>query len=451
MATTASAASRPDRTDAPPGIVRTAFASFIGTMIEWYDFFIFGTAAALIFNEVFFSNMSAAGGTLASFATFGVAFVARPVGAVLFGHYGDRLGRKKMLVLSLLLMGGGTVVVGVLPTYETWGMAAPILLVISRLVQGLAVGGEWGGAILMAVESAPPKKRAFYGSWPQMGVPAALVLSTLSFYAVRQLPEEQFLRWGWRIPFLASTLLIGVGLYIRLAILESPEFSKMKKNDEAAEFPIVEVVKKNWRGLLVGIGVTAAPNIPFYLATVFVIKYAQDYAGMTSNFMLLALCVAGFVETLGIPLAAMLADRLGVVKVLMAGAVFMLVLSFPFFWLIDTGNSVLVFLALFLMLAVGHTMTYAPMATFMADLFPTNVRYTGTSVCYHLGGALTSGPVPLVAAALVAWAGSALPLSIYLAIASAVTIVALCFARSAMPGQGELSKSNRPAFVATVR
>ncbi|WP_198412829.1 MFS transporter [Cryobacterium flavum] len=401
----------------------------IGTMVEWYDYFIFGTASALVFSRIFFSSLDPTTGVLASFATFGVAFVARPVGAIVFGHFGDRLGRKKMLVLSLLMMGVGTVVVGLLPTYDQVGLLAPTLLVLCRLLQGLAVGGEWGGAVLMAVEHAPKNKRAFYGSWPQMGNPIAMILATLTFLAVVQLPEDDFLAWGWRIPFLASSIMVVIGLYIRLKVLESPAFVRMKEQGEQSRVPIVEILRYHWKPALIGMATTAAPNIPYYIGAVFIISYAAQRTGMDTNLMLIGLCIASFVEVFTIPASAILADRIGRKKVLMGGAFFVAAFAFPFFWLVDSGNPVLIVLALCLILGVGHATTYSTQATFFSELFPTKVRYTGTSVAYHLGGMITSGPVPLVATALVVWAGSSVPLSIYMIVGAFISIGAIRLAR----------------------
>jgi metabolite-proton symporter len=424
-----------------PGVVRTALASFVGTLIEWYDFFIFGTASALVFNQVFFSNLDPVLGTIVAFATFGVGFVARPIGAIVFGHFGDRIGRKKMLVASLVVMGTGTAVVGVLPTYESWGIWAPLFLVTCRLMQGFAVGGEWGGAVLMAVEHAPARKRAFYGSWPQVSVPVALILAAVSFIAVQQLPAEQFMAWGWRLPFLASVVLIGVGLYIRLRILESPQFEQMKKQHEDVRLPLGRVVRTDWKNLLIGMGSVAAPNIPFYLATVFAVSYAKTDLGLSATFALWALIGAALLEAVMIPVAAIIADRVGARKVLLAGSTFLVALAFPFFALIDSAEPALIAIALALALGVGHAFTYSPSAKFLSELFPTNVRYTGTSVAYHLGGALTSGPVPLVAASLVAWAGSTTPLALYITIGATISLIALACARTDSEGAG----FNQPA------
>ncbi|PNH78920.1 MFS transporter [Arthrobacter sp. AFG20] len=429
--------------DDRPTPQKTAFASMIGTMVEWYDYFIFGTASALVFSKIFFTSLDPATGILASFATFGVAFIARPIGAVVFGHFGDRLGRKKMLVLSLLMMGSGTVVVGVLPTYDQVGLLAPALLVLCRLLQGLAVGGEWGGAVLMAVEHAPKGKRAFYGSWPQIGNPMAMILATLTFLAVRQLPADDFLAWGWRIPFLASSVMIIIGLYIRLRVLESPAFAKMKEKGEEARVPIFEIVRHHWKPALIGMATTAAPNIPYYIATVFIISYAAKRTGMGGDLMLIGLCIASLVEVFGIPGSAILADRIGRKKVLIGGAVFVAAFAFPFFWLVDSGNPVLVVLALSLILGVGHATTYSTQATFFSELFPTQVRYTGTSVAYHFGGMITSGPVPLIATALVAWAGSSLPLSFYMIIGAGISILGLTLARESY--KDDLSSTPGPS------
>jgi MFS family permease len=342
-------------------------------------------------------------------------------------------------------MGLGTILVGVLPTYDSIGLWAPGLLVLARFMQGLAVGGEWGGAVLMAVEHAPKNKRAFYGSWPQVAVPVALVLATISFLAVRQLPEDAFMTWGWRVPFLASIVLIGVGLYIRLNILESPEFAKVKSEGKREKLPIVALLKHNWKKLLIGVCSVAAANVPFYLATVFVIKYAQDQVGVSGNFMLVALCIAALFEAVAIPFAAIIADRVGPRNVLLAGSLFMMAVAFPFFWLVDSGQKVLLVLGLVLVLAIGHALTYSPSAGFLSEIFPANVRYTGTSVSYHLGGALTSGPVPFVAASLVAWAGSAVPLSWYVLIAGAISVIALLCVRNDHPGKTVGQSSMTPA------
>ncbi|WP_433502839.1 MFS transporter [Pseudonocardia halophobica] len=406
---------------------RVAFASFIGTAIEWYDFFLFGSAATLVFNAQFFPNLDPLTGTLAAFATFGVAFVARPLGGIVFGHFGDRLGRKQMLIMSLIMMGGGTVAIGLLPNYAQIGVAAPILLVLVRLVQGFAVGGEWGGAVLMAVEHAPSRRRAFYGSWPQAGVPAGLVLSASAFLAVQQLPSDQLLSWGWRLPFLASAVLILVGLYVRSRLEESPDFQKVTTAHEVSRFPLRDTLRRSLRAVLVGLFAQAGTNIPFYIVSVFVLSYGPGEVGVSRGTILTCLIVASLVDIAAIPLVAVLADRFGRRNILMAGALYSAAAAFPFFWLLDSGASGAVLLAMFLFATVGHAMTYSAMAGFLSELFDAEYRYTGVSVAYQVGGLITSGPAPFVAAALFAGFGGSWVIALYIILACAVTFVALLF------------------------
>jgi len=405
-----------------------AFASFIGTAIEWYDFFLFGAAATLVFNTQFFPTLSPAGGTLAAFATFGVAFVARPIGGMVFGHFGDRVGRKTMLVLTLMLMGAGTVAIGLLPTYGQIGVAAPLLLALARLVQGFAVGGEWGGAVLMAVEHAPQRKRAFYGSWPQAGVPAGLVMSSAAFLAVGQLPQEQLLSWGWRIPFLASIVLVAVGVYVRLQIVESPDFRAVRESRTVATFPLGDLLRVARRPLLVAIFTQVGPNIPFYIVSVFVLSYGPRVVGVSRNVILICLIVACLLDLATVPLVATLADRIGRRKVLLGGAVYMAAIAFPFFWLLDTGKPAAILLAMGLIVTIGHAVTYAPVAAFLAELFDARLRYTGVSTGYQLGGMISSGPAPFVAAALFAAFGGSWAIAVYIVVACLATFLAVLVA-----------------------
>jgi len=405
--------------------VKVAMASFIGTAIEWYDFFIFGTAAALVFNTQFFPALSPTAATLAAFATFGVAFAARPLGGVVFGHFGDRIGRKKMLVVSLLVMGSATVAIGLLPTFEQVGIAAPILLVLARLVQGFAVGGEWGGAVLMAVEHAPPGRRAFYGSWPQAGVPAGMVLATAAFLLVGQLPEEQFQAWGWRVPFLASVVLLVVGLYIRVQIAESPEFRRAREAQSLSAFPLADVLREAKRPLMIGICTQAAAFVPFYLVAVFVLSYGPQQLGISRNVILLTIIAAFVLDLFTIPAAAVLADRYGRRRMLLAGSVYMAAVAFPFFWLFDTGSPWLILTAMILTIPIGHAVTYSAVAGYLAGLFPARLRYTGASVAYQLGGALAGGTAPFLAAMLFAAVGGSWVLALYIIAGCAVTFLAL--------------------------
>ncbi|MFN3005764.1 MFS transporter [Mycolicibacterium wolinskyi] len=410
---------------------KVAFASFVGTAIEWYDFFIFGTAAALVFGVAFFPTLSPLSGTLAAFATFGVAFVSRPAGAIVFGHFGDRIGRKKMLVFSLVLMGSATVMIGLIPTYDQIGLAAPILLVIARLLQGFAVGGEWGGAVLMAVEHAPPRRRAFYGSFPQAGVPAGLVLATLAFLIVERLPDEDLMAWGWRVPFLASSALLLVGMYVRLKVTESPEFERVRRSEKIVQRPIVSVLRFQRRPLAVGVFTQAASLVPFYLVTVFVLSYGPKELGLSRETILLSLLAACVLDIVTVPYASIVADRVGPRKMLIYGSVYMAVIGYPFFWLLQTGNGWAVLLAMILIVTIGHAVTYSAVAAYVAGLFPADVRYTGASVAYQMGGVVFSAPAPFIAVTLASSIPGYWALAAYLATACAATVLVLTFSKTA--------------------
>ena len=410
---------------------QVALASFIGTTIEWYDFFLYGTAAALVFDKLFFPSVSPTIGTLAAFATFGVGFAARPVGGIVFGHFGDRVGRKSMLVISLLIMGLATAAIGILPTYASIGIAAPIALVVLRLAQGLGVGGEWGGAVLMSVEHAPKGKRGLYGSFPQMGVPAGLLLSTLVFAFMQSATTEAaFLSWGWRIPFLFSILLVGVGLFIRMRIMESPTFQQVKDTGTEAPKPIVDVVKTHPREVLVAMGMRIAENGVFYIFTVFVLAYAEDTLKLGKSTMLTGVGIAAAVGLITVPLWGSLSDRFGRKKLYMAGAVFSTLFAFPFFTMVDTKETVLVWLAMVLGVNVGHDLMYGPQAAFYSEMFGTRVRYSGASLGYQLASVLSGGFAPLIAAALLA-ANHDDPtlVAIYMVVMGVITVVATAFAR----------------------
>jgi MFS transporter, MHS family, shikimate and dehydroshikimate transport protein len=409
-------------------IRKVALASFIGTAIEWYDYFLYGTAAALVFNVLFFPDFSPLAGTLASFATFAVGFFARPVGGVIFGHFGDRIGRKTMLVLTLLIMGVATFLIGLLPTFETIGVWAPILLVVMRIFQGFGVGGEWGGAVLMAVEHSPEGRRGFYGSWPQMGVPAGLLLGTLAVYVFAAvLTEEQFLAWGWRIPFLFSIVLVGVGLYIRLAISESPAFRRVQESHTEAPMPIVDVLRTYPKAVLIAMGLRVAENGSFYVFSVFVLAYVTEQLGLPNSMVLAGVMIAAAIELFAIPFYGALSDRFGRRPVYMWGAVFSLLFAFPFFWLLNTEVTVLIWLSIVLALVVGHAAMYGPQAAFFSELFGTRVRYSGASLGYQLASVFAGGLSPFIATALLAafgyWA-----VALYLAFMALITIVSVYLA-----------------------
>jgi metabolite-proton symporter len=406
---------------------RVAFASFIGTTVEWYDYFIFGTASVLVLNSQFFPTLDPLAGTLASFATFAVAFIARPLGSILFGHFGDRVGRKKMLVYSLLGMGLATVLVGLLPGYAAIGAAAPILLVVLRIVQGFAVGGEWGGAVLIALEHAPARKRAFFASWPQAGVPAGIVLATGAFYLVQLLPEAQFQAWGWRIPFLASAVMIAVGLYIRLRITESPEFARMQDEEGAHRVPIVDVLRTHKRSVLIGALSIAGGNTVFYLATVYLLAHGPQDLGFDRGLVLLMIMAAAALDVVSMPLVALIADRIGRKQLLQIGAVIGIVIGAPMFALFQTGTPWGIFLATFLALPIGHSFSSAVITSFIPGLFETRIRYTGAGLAYQLSGIISSAPAPFVAASLYASTQSSLAVGAYLSAVSVIALAAISF------------------------
>ena len=407
-----------------PSIRMVALASFVGTTIEWYDFFLYGTAAALVFNRLFFPTFDPLTGTLAAFGTYAVGFIARPIGGIIIGHYGDKIGRKSMLVLTLLIMGVATFLIGLLPTYESIGPWAAVLLVLLRLVQGFGVGGEWGGAVLMAVEHAPPGRRGYYGSWPQMGVPAGLLMSTFVFAAFARLPEDQFLAWGWRVPFLLSFLLVGVGLLIRLRILETPAFAKMKERRADAMMPIVEVIRKYPKQVLLAAGARIAENGGFYIFSVFMLLYATQHAKVERSVALTGVMIAAAFDLVAIPFYGHLSDKIGRRPVYLFGAAMTGILAYPLFWLFDTGSTPLVWLGLVLVFTFAHAPMYGPQAAFLSELFGTRVRYTGASLGAQLASIVAGGLSPFIATALLPRYGR-VGLSLYLAAMGLITIIAV--------------------------
>jgi metabolite-proton symporter len=411
-----------------PSIRLVALASLVGTSIEWYDFFLYNTAAALVFNKLFFPNFDPFAGTMLSFATYAVGFAARPVGAIVIGHYGDKVGRRSMLVLTLMMMGIATVCVGLLPTYASIGIWASVLLVLLRLVQGFGVGGQWGGAVLMAVEHAPAGKRGFYGSWPQIGVPAGLLLANLVFSRFARMPEADFLSWGWRVPFLLSIFLVGIGLMIRLAILETPAFAKMKETRREAQQPIIEVLTKYPKEVLLAMGARFAENGAFYIYSVFVLVYATQKAGMEQSVVLNGILLASALELPAIPLYGALSDRVGRRPVYLFGAISTAVLAYPLFLALDSGSTPLVWTMIVLSFLCAHAAMYAPQAAFLSELFGTRVRYSGASLGAQLSSVLAGGLSPLIAAALLRYGYGRGALSMYLIGMAIVTITAVVIA-----------------------
>ncbi|ASU59254.1 MFS transporter [Nocardiopsis dassonvillei] len=408
-------------------------ASLIGTTIEWYDFFLYGSAAALVFNHVFFPESDPLVGTMLAFTTYAVGFVARPLGGLVFGHFGDRIGRKQLLVISLLLMGGSTFAIGLLPTYAVIGVAAPLLLTLLRVVQGFALGGEWGGAVLLVAEHGEPRHRGFWASWPQAGAPGGNLLATavLAVLAV-VMSDAAFLSWGWRVPFLLSGVLVLIGLWVRLAVSESQVFRDAHERAAASarpeRAPILGVLRDHWREALVAMGVRMAENVSYYVVTAFILVYATQEAGMPNGQVLNAVLVASAVHLVTIPAWGALSDRIGRRPVTALGAAGAGLWVFAFFPLVDAGTFWSVTLAVTVGLVL-HGAMYGPQAAFFSELFSTRVRYSGASVGYQLASIVAGGLAPLVATALLASFGSSVPVSLYVAAMAAVTLVAVAAAR----------------------
>ena len=405
---------------------RVALASFVGTAIEWYDFFIYGTAAALVFGQLFFPpNENPLIGTLAAFATYAVGFAARPIGGVVFGHFGDRIGRKSMLVITILTMGLATFLIGVLPTFAQVGIWAPVLLVVLRLIQGFSVGGEWGGAALMTVEHAPEGRRGYYGSWTMAASPAGAMLATGAFVLVSGLPDEQFLAWGWRVPFLLSVVLVGVGLFIRLRILETPAFERIKEARTEARMPVVEAVREHPRSVILAAGMNLGFNTFIFVLFTFMLSYATTQLGLPRGVVLQATVVGGAVQIVSVLAFSALSDRVGRRPVMLAGAAFLALYAFPLFWLVNTGSPAAIFLALAIGF-FGSAAIFGPMAAFIAESFGTRVRYSGASLGYQMGAVLGGGLSPFVATALLAWSGGeSWSVSAYLVVGAVISLVSV--------------------------
>lgn len=420
---------------APPrrSIKRIVGASLIGTTIEWYDFFLFASAATLIFNKVFFPTSDPINGTLLALGTYAIGFVARPLGGLVFGHYGDKIGRKKLLVISLLMMGGATFVMGLLPTYQSIGVLAPVLLTLLRLVQGFALGGEWGGAVLIVSEHGDARRRGFWASWPQAGAPGGNLLATavLAILATVQ-SDATFEAWGWRIPFLLSGLLVAIGLWIRLSVAESPVFleaqARAEREGTPEKAPIVAVFRESWRAVLIAMGARFAENVSYYILTAFILVYVTTALDMDKAFGLNAVLIGSAVHFVSIPLWGLLSDHLGRRSVYIFGAAAMIVWSFVFFQLLDTKS----FWPMTIGVTIGlvlHGAMYGPQAAFFSELFGTRVRYSGASVGYQLASILAGGLAPLIATALLKETGGSQAISIYIAATCVLTIVAVYLAK----------------------
>ena len=401
---------------------RSITGAFVGTAIEWYDFYIFGTAAALVFGRVFYPEISPAAGLMASFATFWVGFLARPIGGLIFGHFGDKFGRKNTLVVSLLLMGTATTLIGFLPTYAQVGMLAPVLLIILRACQGLAVGGEWGGAVLLATENSSEKKKGFAGAWVQQGSPAGSILATLVFLAVGTLPDDAFLSWGWRIPFLLSALLVLVGLIIRLKVEESPDFIKAQQQQKVVKVPIVEVFRVAPSLLVFGILASVFGIAMAYFTNTFLLAWTTGELGIERKLMLNVLLVTAILQFIWQPLAALLAERFGTLQVMLGGLAITVLMTVPFFMAIQSANVWFIAVTLGVTTMAGSSY-YALLATFLASAFPAHVRYTGVSAAYQICATIFGGSTPLLAQwVLVSSGGSPWAVAILFVVIIAITV-----------------------------
>ena len=407
---------------------RVVLASFVGTTIEWYDFFIYGTAAALVFDKLFFPTDDAFISQMAAYGSFAIGFFARPLGGVVFGHFGDRIGRKAMLVTTLMMMGVATCLIGILPTYHSIGIAAPVALILLRLVQGFGVGGEWGGAVLMAVEHGRGGRRGLYGSCVQMGVPAGMLLAAGVFAVFSTMEESAFLSWGWRMPFLFGIVLLAVGMFIRVRVMESPLFAEVQQQETVSPVPILDVIRHYPRNVLLAMGARFAENACYYIFSVFVLSFAKDQLGVERSVVLTGVWIAAALQIVAIPAFGMLSDRIGRRPVYLCGAMFIGAFAFPFFWLVETGFPACIWLAIVLGM-MGHAAMYGPQAAFFSELFGTSVRYSGASIGYQLASPFAGGLAPLIATALLEWsAGPTWPVSVYLMATAALTLLSVWFA-----------------------
>jgi MHS family shikimate/dehydroshikimate transporter-like MFS transporter len=410
-----------------------ATASAVGTTIEWYDFLIYSTAASLVLNKLFFPTHDPVVGRLLAIGTAGVGFVARPLGAVVLSHFGDRLGRKSMLIFTLLTMGIATTLIGLLPTFASVGVLAPIMLITCRLLQGIAVGGEWGGAVLMAIEHSPPRRRGFYGSIVQVGYPLGMALGTASFFALALLDEESFMRWGWRIPFIASAAMVAVGIFIRLRVTETPEFTRDQRAGRIERFPVLAVIVRHPKDLVIGLGVRITEAAWIYVITIFCLSYAVNDLGLARPLVLGAIALGAVTELATIPLCGALSDRIGRRPVYMLGCLATIAMAFPLFWAMGTRQPVIVVLGFVIAMALGHGVVYGVQASFLSEMFPSNVRYSGASLGYQLAAPIGGGLMPIVAAALVAGTHATWPVSVLLICLSLLTMVAVRYAKETAP------------------
>lgn len=427
---------------------KVATAATIGTLIEWYDFFVYLPAAALVFNKLFFPQAEPLTGTLLAFGTYATGFFARPLGAIVAGHYGDRVGRKTLLIATLLIMGCATFLIGLLPTYATAGIAAPILLLVLRLIQGFATGGEWGGAALMVVESAPAEKRNVWGSLITVGILLGLVLASVAFTVVNStVAEEAFLSWGWRVPFLLSAVLVVVGLYIRLNVGESPEFEKAAKRGDTQKVPLLEALKHP-KNILIIFFIRIAENFSFYTFAAFSLSYVSTVLGLPRSLALNAVIVAALAECVTAVLFGLLADKIGSRKVMMFGLAFQIVFAFPFFWLLETKAPGLVLLAIVAGFAIANGAISSVQPDYFARFFGVNIRYSGISIGREGATIIGGGLAPVIATALVSATQASWPVALCMAGTSVIGLAVVLMGRKA---ESTAPAEPRAAAVATAR
>ena len=405
---------------------KVLIASLTGSAIEWFDYFLYGTAAALVFNKIFFPMVDPVIGLILSYLSFSLTFFIRPIGGVLFAHIGDRIGRKKTLVLTLSLMGGATVMIGLLPTYEMIGLWAPVLLILMRIIQGMGIGGEWGGALLLAYEYAPEKRKGFFGSIPQAGVTIGMLMATFIVSLMTLFSEADFLSWGWRIPFLLSSVLVLLGLWIRKDIDETPDFQKVKASGQVAKAPLRDTLKHHWREVLIAAGLKVVETAPFYIFSTFVVSYATSTLTYQKSQALEAVTLGALVATIMIPLMGLLSDKVGRQR-MYAISVFVLGLFIvPWFMLLNTGNTWGIVLATVIAFGVLWAPVTAVLGTLCSEIFSANVRYTGITLGYQLGAALAGGTAPLIATGLLAkYDGDWVPVAWYLAVTVTISLIAI--------------------------
>jgi metabolite-proton symporter len=419
---------------------KAALASVVGTATEWYDFFLYGTAAAVVFKDVFFPESSDYAGTLSSFATYAVGFAARPVGAAIFGHWGDRIGRKATLIVTLLLMGVSSALIGVLPGTNSIGIAAPILLVVLRLLQGIAVGGEWSGSVLLSMEWGEQNKRGLMASLPQIGVPIGLILGTGAMTAISLSAGDSFTSWGWRIPFLLSLVLVAFGLWIRLRVMETPLFAELVERQAVEKTPVAEVVKRHPKEIVLSALLRCSEQLPFYIFTTFALTYIDKDLGLAQGLALGAVTAAACLELFVIPAAGHFSDRLGRKRVYATGSVLLAIVAFPYIWSLDTKNSVLIFVIVIVAL-IPHSIQYGPQASLISETFPTKLRYGGAGIGYQLASVIAGGPAPLLAAWLLhdygSWAIAAL-----MVLSSVITLTAVAL----LPDRSSIDITDEAAY-----